>query len=110
MRLAYTSSNYLSGRNTNLALLETYGKNAWLVANWHQEAILKGLESELADVKATSEAVAEENRRRQDAAAAELNVLEESWKKGVRGVVEVQVATEGLRQEVLDKRREAVGQ
>jgi pre-mRNA-splicing factor SPF27 len=110
LRLAYASSNYLSGRNTNLALLETYGKNAWLVANWHQEAILKSLEAELADVKATSESVAEENRRRQDAAAAELAVLDESWKRGIRGVIEVQVATDALRQDVLDKRREAVGQ
>jgi pre-mRNA-splicing factor SPF27 len=109
LRLAYASSNYLSGRNTNLALLETYGKNAWLVANWHQEALLKSLDAELAEVKTTSELVAEENRRRQETAAAEILMLEETWRKGVRGVVEVQVATEALRSDILDKRREAVG-
>jgi pre-mRNA-splicing factor SPF27 len=108
LRSAYVSATYLSGRTTNLALLETYGRNAWLVANWHQDADLKRLDAELAEVKAQVEAVAEQRRLREEAAAAEMSVLDESWKKSVRGLVEVQLATEGLRNEVLEKRRQAV--
>jgi pre-mRNA-splicing factor SPF27 len=108
LRSAYVSATYLSGRSANLALLETYGKNAWLVANWHQDADLKKLDEELAAVKAQIDAVAEQRRLVQDAAAAEMSVLDESWKRGIRGLVEVQLATEDLRNQVLQKRREAV--
>jgi pre-mRNA-splicing factor SPF27 len=105
---AYVSATYLSGRTANLALLETYGKNAWLVANWHQDADVKHLESELASVKAQIDSIAEQRRLREEAAGAEMAVLEESWKKGVRGLVEVQLATGDLQSEILEKRREAV--
>jgi len=43
LQKAYASAEYLRGRETNLALLETYGKNAWLVGNNQLEALLKGL-------------------------------------------------------------------
>lgn len=105
---AYTSATYLSSRNTNLALLETYGKNAWLVSNWTSEGELKGLETELKAVTADAESLQAERNSRQEATAAELKVLEESWKKGISGLVEVQVATEDLMQQVLEARRTAV--
>jgi pre-mRNA-splicing factor SPF27 len=90
-------------------LLETYGKNAWLVANWDAEAELKSLEEELKVVKGEAEALAQARAERQAGAAAEMSVLEESWKKGIRGVVEVQIASEQLRGEVLEARRRGVG-
>jgi pre-mRNA-splicing factor SPF27 len=102
---AYTSSTYLSGRNTNLGLLETYGKNSWLISNWHQEGTLKGLERDLAEVKSRLDALNAERTRTQDEGGAEAQLLEETWKKGVRGIVEVQVAREGLRSEILEARR-----
>ncbi|KAF2665906.1 hypothetical protein BT63DRAFT_416342 [Microthyrium microscopicum] len=110
LRRAYASSTYLSGRNTNLALLETYGKNSWLVSNWQLEAELKALDTELADTKRQAEELTEERRAKQEAAGAEMAVLEESWKRAVGGVVEVQVATEVLRGEVLEKRSEIAEQ
>jgi pre-mRNA-splicing factor SPF27 len=108
LRRAKISSTYLSGRNTNLALLESYGKNAWLVQNWNQETVRSRLEAELAEVNLNNEALTEDRRIKQDAAAAEASVLEESWKKGVRGLVEVQLATEDLRRKVLEARNQAV--
>jgi pre-mRNA-splicing factor SPF27 len=107
LRQAKISSTYLSGRNTNLALLESYGKNAWLVQNWNQEAVRSRLEAELAEVNSSSEALAEDRRVKQEAAAAEASLLEDSWKKGIRGLVEVQLATEDLRRQVLAARNQA---
>jgi pre-mRNA-splicing factor SPF27 len=109
LRRAYASSTYLSGRNTSLALLETYGKNAWLVGNWQLETELKALETELAEAKKEAELLKDERRPRQEAVAAEMMVLQESWKKGISGLVEVQVATEQLRRDILDKRMEMSG-
>lgn len=106
---AYTSSSYLAGRNANLALLETYGKNAWLVGNWGAESELDRLEAELKNVKTAAETVTAERNARQEGAKAEMLVLEESWRKGVSGIVEVQVATEDLRREVLETRSKVAG-
>ena len=39
LRQAYMSSSYLSGRLTNLSLLEEFGKNAWLISNSQLEEI-----------------------------------------------------------------------
>jgi pre-mRNA-splicing factor SPF27 len=105
---AYTSSTYLTSRGTNLSLLETYGKNAWLVANWNNEAELKQLEAELGQTKTEMENLNAQRKARQDGAKAEMDVLEDAWKKSIRGIVEVQVATDGLRTDVLEARSKAV--
>jgi pre-mRNA-splicing factor SPF27 len=78
------------------------------VSNWNSEAELKAIETELKAVVADTEALQAERNARQEGTAAELKVLEESWRKGISGLVEVQVATEGLRQQVLDARRAGV--
>ena len=44
-------------------------------------------------------------RAQQDSAGAELNTLEETWKKGVGRVLETEVAAEGLKLQILEKRR-----
>jgi pre-mRNA-splicing factor SPF27 len=89
----------------NLSLLEIYGKNAWLIGNSQLEDILSGLEAELAETKHKAEEVDEQRRKKQDIVKGEMAGLEESWKSGVRGIVEVELATEGLRQEILARRR-----
>jgi pre-mRNA-splicing factor SPF27 len=88
-----------------LALLETYGKNAWLVGNWNAEGELKRLEAEARDTKAQLEAVESERMTRQEEARAEMEILEQTWRKAAGGMVEVQVATEELRRQVLEERR-----
>ncbi|TGJ82120.1 hypothetical protein E0Z10_g6631 [Xylaria hypoxylon] len=102
---AYATHTYLQGRQTHLQLLEAYGKNAWLVGNWQTEADLAALERDLAATKKEVDIVNIQRRRLQDEVGEELKGLEETWKKGVGRVLETEIATEALRQQVLEKQR-----
>ncbi|KAF4637848.1 hypothetical protein G7Y89_g257 [Cudoniella acicularis] len=103
---AYTSHTYLSGRQTNLALLEQFGKNSWLIGNSQLEDVLRGLERELAERKAEIDGVVIERKNAQEGVSAEIKGLEEGWKRGVGRVLETEVAAEQLRREILEKRRQ----
>ncbi|KAH7407848.1 Pre-mRNA-splicing factor SPF27 [Cadophora sp. MPI-SDFR-AT-0126] len=103
---AYTSQSYLSGRVANLGLLEKYGKNAWLEGNRQLEDVLRGLERELEERKAEIDGVVIERKRAQEEVGGEIKGLEETWKRGVGRVLETEVAAEGLRREILERRRE----
>ena len=107
LQKAYTSQSYLVGRQTNLALLEKYGKNGWLIGNSQLEDILRDLERELAERNAEIDGVVIERKNAQEAVGAEIKGLDEGWKKGVRKVLETEVAAENLRLEILQRRREA---
>ena len=103
---AYTSSTHLSTRLTNLALLEEFGKNAWLVGNSQLEDILRDLERELSKTKEETDSVNKSRKAGQEAVKGELDILEEGWRRGIGRVVEAEVAAEELRREILKKRRE----
>ncbi|CZS98480.1 hypothetical protein WAI453_005776 [Rhynchosporium graminicola] len=103
---AYTSQSYLSGRLSNLNLLEKYGKNAWLEGNRQLEDVLRGLERELEERKGDIDRVIIERKNKQEAVAGEIKGLEEGWKRGVGRVLETEVAAEGVRREILERRRE----
>jgi pre-mRNA-splicing factor SPF27 len=103
---AATSAQYLRARETNLGLLEAYGKNAWLVGNARLEDELKALEKEVADKSMEKEDVARERREAEMGLAAEMQTLEETWKVGVGRMLEAQAAAEGLRLEILERKRE----
>lgn len=105
LKQAYTSSEYVQGRMTQLGLLEKYGKNAWLVGNSQLEDILKRIEAELADVRKQQEEVESIRRSQQESVQGEIQTLEETWKKGVGRVLETEVAAEKLKQQILEKRR-----
>lgn len=102
---AYTSHSYLTGRQNNLALLEEFGKNAWLISNSQLEDILRSLERDLAERKTEIDTLAVERRNAQEGVAGEVKGLEEAWKRGVGRVLETEVAAEGVRREVLERRR-----
>lgn len=104
---AYTANTYLSGRHAHLALLESYGKNAWLVGNWQTEGELAALERDVAAARREVDLANIARRRAQDQSGGEIRGLEESWRRGVGRVVETEVAVESLRREVLARRREA---
>jgi pre-mRNA-splicing factor SPF27 len=106
LQKAYTSQSYLVGRTTNLALLEKYGKNAWLIGNAQLEDVLRGLEMELGERKAEVDGVVIERKNAQEAVGGEVKGLEEAWKRGVGRVLETEVAAEGVRREILERRRE----
>lgn len=103
---AYTSQTYLSHRSTSLSLLQTYGKNAWLLQNSQLEAILSSLELSLAERKTVIENTVIERKNAQEAVGGEIRGLEETWKRGVGRILETEVAAEGVRREILERRRE----
>ncbi|KAH9878215.1 hypothetical protein J1614_003432 [Plenodomus biglobosus] len=105
LKQAYTSSEYVSGRLTQLGLLEKFGKNSWLVGNSQLEDELTRIEAELAQVRKWQEEVEAYRTSQQESVHGEIKTLEETWKKGVGRVLETEVAAEGLKQQILEKRR-----
>ena len=99
LRNAYISSAYLGGRHVNLALLEELGKNAWLMGNSQIDQILKGLDQELSDLKEQVDSVNRERKAAQEGSHGELQALEETWKKSIGRLIEVQLATDRLRED-----------
>ena len=109
LQKAYTSSTYLSGRVSNLVLLEELGKNAWLIANSQLEGILGHLEKELQELNAATENVNRSRKAAQEGSQGEMTILEDTWKRGIGRILEVEVAIEKLRTQILDKRRQQAG-
>ncbi|EPE03111.1 bcas2 family protein [Ophiostoma piceae UAMH 11346] len=107
---AYTAQTYLRGRRAHLALLDSYGKNAWLVGNWQVEADVKRVEADLAATKRDIDVVTVQRQRVQQEAAAEMRDLEATWRTGVGRVLETEAAAEELRLQVLEARRQQAGQ
>lgn len=105
-----TAYMHLANRQINLTLLShNFGKNAWLVHNSQLEAILRDLETELAAIKAECEAVNKERKGAQESVKGELTRLEKRWKEGIGRVLEVEMAAEEVRLEILRRRRELAG-
>lgn len=104
---AYASHAYVSARRAHLALLDSYGKNAWLVGNWQLEGELKAIERELSEAKRAIDVLTLQRKSAQDDAGPEIQGLEETWKRGISRVLETEAAAEALRREVLAARRQA---
>lgn len=100
LRTAYVSNTYLAGRHTNLALLEELGKNAWLMGNAQLDQTVKALDQELAFLKEEVDSVNRDRKSAQEASKGELLALESTWKEGIGRLIEVQLATDQLRQEL----------
>jgi pre-mRNA-splicing factor SPF27 len=109
LQTAYTSSTYLSGRISNLPLLEDHGRNVWLIANYQLEGILRQLEKELEELKSATENVNKSRKAGQEDSRGEITGLEETWKRGIGRILEVEVGVEEIRQQILEKRRVQAG-
>ncbi|KAK3065947.1 hypothetical protein LTR53_017863 [Teratosphaeriaceae sp. CCFEE 6253] len=108
LRQACISAEYLHSRETNLALLETFGRNAWLVSNARLEDDLRALEREVEGAKGEVEGTQRARRERQEGARGEVLGLEAGWRGGLGRMMEVLAAGEGVRGEVLERRRAGV--
>lgn len=106
LRKAYTASSHLSSRHENLTLLEESGKNAWLIGNSQLEDILRVLEKELAESKEAAESVNKQRKIAQEASQGELTGLEETWRRGVGAILDVELAAEDVRVKILEQRRQ----
>ena len=71
------------------------------------EAILGSLERELEVVQGEEKKVGEERKSAQEGVAGEMEILEESWRKGVGRTLEAAAAAEEVRRRVLGERRAA---
>ncbi|KAI4798912.1 hypothetical protein E4T44_11685, partial [Aureobasidium sp. EXF-8845] len=90
LQQSYASSEYLESRQVNLSLLETYGKNAWLISNDQLEAILRAAERDVSQRKIELEDIDKARRDAQAARRGELEALEQQWKIGVGQMIEVE--------------------
>ncbi|MCJ1394967.1 hypothetical protein MMC18_007848 [Xylographa bjoerkii] len=102
----YASSTHLHTRLQNLALLEQFGKNAWLIGNAQLENILKGIEKRLLETKEQIEQVSQARQFTQEGIRGEFDGLSEGWKRGIGRFVEVQLAAEQVKRDILARRRE----
>ncbi|KAL4871763.1 hypothetical protein BDV12DRAFT_19675 [Aspergillus spectabilis] len=110
LRKAYTASSHLFSRHENLSLLEESGKHAWLIGNSQLENILRALEKELAETKEAAEDVNKQRKIAQESSQGELTGLEESWRRGVGAILDVELAAEDLRMQILEQRRQKAQQ
>lgn len=100
LRTTYTNISYLRDREANIALLENYGKNSWLIGNSHLEDVQKRLDSELTSLKTQSENTNRERKTLQEDAQGELVGLAETWKKGIDKIIQTQLACDELEQQL----------
>lgn len=100
LRTTYTNISYLRDREANIALLESYGKNSWLIGNSHLDDIQKRLEGELASLKTQSEDTNRGRKMLQEDAQGELLGLAETWKRGIDKIIQTQLACDGLQQQL----------
>ncbi|MCJ1378017.1 hypothetical protein MMC17_001113 [Xylographa soralifera] len=102
---AYASSTHLHTRLQNLALLDQFGKNAWLIGNAQLENILKEIEKELVETREQIEEVSRARQLTQEGIKGEMDSLSEGWKKSIGRLVEVQLAAEQARRDILARRK-----
>ncbi|RPB00352.1 hypothetical protein L873DRAFT_1835038 [Choiromyces venosus 120613-1] len=90
-------------------LATAYASAAHLVHNSQLEALLKGLEEELMELKTECEVVNKERKGGHVDVKPELAALEERWRRGIGRLLEVEAGAEAVRQEILKRRREGAG-
>ncbi|KAL7785551.1 breast carcinoma amplified sequence 2 [Trichoderma ceciliae] len=96
---AFVSSSYLSSRAQNLKLLETHGRNAWLLSNYHLEDELRSLERDLAETKREIDILNAARASRQNDVKAEMQSLEQNWRAGVGRILETEIAVQELKEQ-----------
>ena len=75
------------------------------MGNSQLEEILRGVEKELVETRGRVEDVNKERKGMQEGVKGEMEGLDEAWRRGVGRVLEVEVAAEVIRREVLLRRR-----
>ena len=108
LKAAYTNAAYLTKRLQTLELLEGFGKNAWLVGNSQLEDVLREVERELVGTREEVEGVNRERKGAQEGRKGELEGLEQAWRAGVRGGLDVLVANRGVEERIKEALREGV--
>ncbi|KAI9066663.1 breast carcinoma amplified sequence 2 [Trametes sanguinea] len=93
-------------RQTNLALLQQYGPNAWRIHNYLNEATAKNVEKALEDLKNLTVEVNRERKNFQTRLGSQLTSLETRWTELISSILQIEMANVALEVEIdrLNKR------
>ncbi|KAI8995362.1 breast carcinoma amplified sequence 2 [Trametes punicea] len=93
-------------RQTNLALLQQYGPNAWRIHNYLTEASAKNVEKALEDLKTLTVEVNRERKNFQTRLGSQLTSLETRWTELISSILQIEMANVALEVEIdrLNKR------
>ncbi|KAI0336078.1 breast carcinoma amplified sequence 2 [Cubamyces sp. BRFM 1775] len=93
-------------RQTNLALLQQYGPNAWRIHNYLNEASAKNVEKALEDLKNLTVDVNRERKNFQTRLGTQLTSLETRWTELISSILQIEMANVALEVEIdrLNKR------
>ncbi|KAI0359142.1 breast carcinoma amplified sequence 2 [Trametes cingulata] len=93
-------------RQTNLALLQQYGSNAWRIHNYLNEASAKNMEKALEELKNLTIEVNRERKNFQTRLGSQLTSLETRWTELISSILQIEMANVALEVEIdrLNKR------
>ncbi|OAX44862.1 breast carcinoma amplified sequence 2, partial [Rhizopogon vinicolor AM-OR11-026] len=93
-------------RHTNLALLQTYGPNAWRTHNYLLEETAKQAEKALEELKQRTTDINRERKNSQTRIGNQLTSLEKKWTELISSILQIEMANVALDAEVdrLNKR------
>ncbi|KAH7924005.1 breast carcinoma amplified sequence 2 [Leucogyrophana mollusca] len=87
-------------RHTNLALLQTYGPNAWRIHNYLLEETAKQAEKASEDLKQLTTELNRERKNSQTRVGNQLNALETRWTELISSILQIEMANVALDAEV----------
>ncbi|KAL1952213.1 hypothetical protein VTO73DRAFT_1362 [Trametes versicolor] len=87
-------------RQTNLALLQQYGSNAWRIHNYLNEASAKNVEKALEDLKNLTTEVNRERKNFQTRLGSQLTSLETRWTELISSILQIEMANVALEVEI----------
>ncbi|KAF8203250.1 breast carcinoma amplified sequence 2-domain-containing protein [Pholiota molesta] len=87
-------------RQQNLALLQTYGPNAFRIQNYLLEATVKQTEKTLEELKELIVEVNRERKNTQDRIGKQLTSLETRWTELISSVLQIEMANVALDAEI----------
>ncbi|KAF9535526.1 Pre-mRNA-splicing factor SPF27 [Crepidotus variabilis] len=87
-------------RQQNLALLQTYGSNAWRIQNYLLESTAQQTEKSLEELKELTVEVNRQRKNSQDQYGKQLTALETRWTELISSVLQIEMANVALDAEI----------
>ncbi|KIJ68651.1 hypothetical protein HYDPIDRAFT_82505 [Hydnomerulius pinastri MD-312] len=100
IRNAHAQLEHQRVRQTNLALLQTYGPNAWRINNYLLEESAKQSEKALEDLKQLTTDLNRERKNSQTRYGEQLTALERRWTELLSSILQIEMANVALDAEV----------
>ncbi|TFK20163.1 breast carcinoma amplified sequence 2 [Coprinopsis marcescibilis] len=99
-------------RQTNIALLQTYGSNAWRVQNYLLETSAKQVEQASEQLQQLTVDVNRERKNEQELLGRQLTLLETKWTELISNIIQIEMANIALDTEIdrLNQREAEIAQ